>query len=552
MIVNRVACAIYTRKSSEEGLEQDFNSLDAQREACAAYILSQKSQGWVAVPNSYDDGGISGGTLDRPGVQQLISDIRERKVQVIVVYKVDRLTRSLTDFAKLVELFDKHSVSFVSVTQQFNTTSSMGRLTLNMLLSFAQFEREVTSERIRDKIAASKRKGMWMGGMEPIGYKADGRTLKIDEEKAEIIRTIYRMYLGIGDVPTLKRRLDSMGWVTPERPSNRKGQQGNRPYSRGHLYRILSNPIYIGQIPHKDEVFDGQHPAIIDMETWAAVRAKMASHLQGFRSGENSSWPSILMGLGVDSVGRRLTPVFTRKRSRIYRYYSSPPDIDAGDPDKIRVGANELEEAIISGLKAFLADEGRTVRLLGDDGLDRVHELLWNAKDLHDALNTPDRELMQRCVQKIEVSRSLVSVRFKPSSLDVGLEDECFDDNALIKVPVAFKRCGLAMRLIVDPMTARKSKKSDMTMMTLLVKANDWFDRLARGECRSMTDIAQEEGATIPYISRVIQLAFLSPEIQQRILLGQYPPELNGKQLLKKIPLPLEWTEQAKVFGIKL
>ncbi len=550
MSVNRLACAIYTRKSTEDGLEQEFNSLDAQREACAAYILSQKSQGWVPVTSSYDDGGISGGTLDRPGVQRLISDIRERKVQVIVVYKVDRLTRSLADFAKLVELFDEFNVSFVSVTQQFNTTTSMGRLTLNMLLSFAQFEREVTGERIRDKIAASKRKGMWMGGMVPIGYTANGRTLEIDNEKAEIIREIYRMYLEIGNVSRLKRHIDSMGWITPERLSNRISQQGCKPYSRGHFYQILCNPIYIGKIKHKKNVYDGQHPPIIDMERWDAVRNKMTTHLQGVRSGENNAWPSILIGLAFDGQGRRLTPVHTKRRGRIYRYYASPQDIAKSDPERIRVSANELEDAVLSGMKTFLHDEGRMLGLLDDESANQFHELLQNAQELHAQLNSPDRELMQRCVQKIEVTRTRIWVRFKPTSLGLDYDDEAQSDSALIEIPAALKRCGMAMKLIINPEIQRPTRKKDTTtMIALLTKANDWFSRLKSGECKSVSELAEEDNVRGKHICKLLPLAFLSPEIQQRILLGEHPPELNALQLIKRTPFPHDWDEQKRVLG---
>jgi DNA invertase Pin-like site-specific DNA recombinase len=553
MKASRISCAIYTRKSSEDGLEQDFNSLDAQREACAAYILSQKSQGWVAVPTSYDDGGISGGTLERPGLQQLMIDIRAQKVQVVVVYKVDRLTRSLADFSKLVELFDQFNVSFVSITQQFNTTSSMGRLTLNMLLSFAQFEREVTGERIRDKIAASKRKGMWMGGLVPMGYKANGRTLEIKEDTAEKVREIYRMYLDIGNVSRLKEHLDQMGWQTPERHSVRQGQHGNRPFSRGHLYRILSNPVYIGKIPHKTEVYEGQHPGIISPEIRQAVRETMESHLKGVRSGVNNAWPSLLIGLLVDAKGRRLTPVHTKKNGRIYRYYSSPMDIDNKDPDKIRVSANELDEAVLTGMKTFLKDEARLLRFLDDENSNQFHELLQTAQQLHATLNAPDRELMQRCVQSIEVTRTRLWVRFKASSLGLDLKDETQDETSLIEIPVLLKRCGLAMKLIMYPDTVRATRKKDTTtMIALLAKATDWFNRLKSGECKSISALAEEDGSTAPYICKVIQLAFLSPEILNRILVGEHPPELNAQQLFKKLPLSLNWAEQGKALGFNL
>jgi site-specific DNA recombinase len=272
-------CAIYTRKSTEEGLDQDFNSLDAQREACTAYVMSQAGQGWKEIKKHYDDGGISGGTMNRPALQDLLKDIEAGKVDVVVVYKIDRLTRSLMDFAKIVEVFDAHEVSFVSVTQQFNTLSSMGRLTLNILLSFAQFEREVTAERIRDKIAASKRKGMWMGGAVPLGYVSKDKKLVIDPEEAETVRQIYKLYLDIGSVRQLKEHLDQLGCVTKKRLRNDGTSSGGRPFTRGHLYWLLSNPIYAGLISHRGRIADGQHQAIIDRETWEAYPA--VSHREG-------------------------------------------------------------------------------------------------------------------------------------------------------------------------------------------------------------------------------------------------------------------------------
>jgi site-specific DNA recombinase len=257
-------CAIYTRKSSEEGLEQDFNSLHAQREACEAYVTSQKHEGWRALPATYDDGGFSGGAMERPGLQKLLADIEARAIDVVVVYKVDRLTRSLMDFAKIVEVFDRHGVSFVSVTQAFNTTTSMGRLTLNVLLSFAQFEREVTGERTRDKIAASKKKGMWMGGFVPLGYGKEDRSLVIVESEAEVIRTLFRLYLELATVAALKAEADRLGLVSKRYEGFPEHMRGGRPFSRGHLYKILSNPLYVGEIDHKGTRYPGLHEGIID------------------------------------------------------------------------------------------------------------------------------------------------------------------------------------------------------------------------------------------------------------------------------------------------
>jgi len=320
-----VRCAIYTRKSSEEGLEQAFNSLDAQREACAAYVLSQASEGWTALPDVYDDGGLSGGSLERPALQRLLSDVATGMVDIIVVYKVDRLTRSLLDFAKLVEAFDRAGVSFVSITQSFNTTTSMGRLTLNMLLSFAQFEREVTAERIRDKIAASKAKGMWMGGVPPLGYAPDGRTLKIVPDHAAIVRDIHARYLALGNVRLVKEQLDGDGLLAPPRLTAAGRAFGGGSFSRGQLYAILKSPIYVGDIAHRGTIHAGQHEAIIDRETWDRVQAMLADHLQGERRAARAASPSPLAGKVVDASGAPLIASHACKGSRRYRYYVSRP-----------------------------------------------------------------------------------------------------------------------------------------------------------------------------------------------------------------------------------
>ena len=290
--MKQVRCAIYTRKSSEEGLEQDFNSLDAQFVACSAYIASQASEGWTLINARYDDGGVSGGTLERPALQQLLSDIAVGRIDIVVVYKVDRLTRSLLDFAKLVEAFDKAGTSFVSVTQSFNTTTSMGRLTLNMLLSFAQFEREVTAERIRDKLAASKQRGMWMGGTPPLGYRPDGRSLAIVEDHARIIRSIFRTYLDLGNVRLLQDRLEIDGILKPTRTTKAGRPYGGGPFSRGELYAILGNPIYIGRIRHGKTTYAGLHPAIIEQEVWEKVQRQLRENCRGTRSSTRVRHPS--------------------------------------------------------------------------------------------------------------------------------------------------------------------------------------------------------------------------------------------------------------------
>jgi site-specific DNA recombinase len=300
--------AIYTRKSSEEGLEQDFNSLHAQREACEAYIKSQKHEGWACLPASYDDGGISGATLDRPALQQLLADIQAGRIDVIVVYKVDRLTRSLADFAKIVEVFDAKGVSFVSVTQQFNTTTSMGRLTLNVLLSFAQFEREVTGERIRDKIAASKKKGMWMGGNPPLGYEAKDRTLVVVESEAQTVRHIFERYVVLGSVRLLKQELDAQGVVSKAWVSTSGRPWGGRSLARGALYLMLQNRIYLGEIVHKDQHYPGEHRPIVNRALWDQAQALLAGNAVDRKIGGGSKSPSLLAGLIFDGDGHRMTP----------------------------------------------------------------------------------------------------------------------------------------------------------------------------------------------------------------------------------------------------
>jgi site-specific DNA recombinase len=273
-VPSRVRCAIYTRKSSEEGLEQSFNSLHAQREACEAYVLSQRHEGWQAIATKYDDGGYSGGNMERPALKRLLEDIAARRINTVVVYKVDRLTRSLADFAKIVETFDKQGISFVSVTQQFNTTTSMGRLTLNVLLSFAQFEREVTGERIRDKIAASKRKGMWMGGVVPLGYELRDRNLVVHRSDADAVKQIFELYLKLGCVSRLKEHLEQQGIHSKKRISRTGRASGGAVYSRGALYGMLQNRIYLGEITHKGSSYPGQHAAITDQALWDQIQAR--------------------------------------------------------------------------------------------------------------------------------------------------------------------------------------------------------------------------------------------------------------------------------------
>jgi DNA invertase Pin-like site-specific DNA recombinase len=331
--LKRFRCAIYTRKSSEEGLEQDFNSLDAQREACEAFIASQKHEGWTILPEMYDDGGFSGGTMERPAFQRLLADVSAGNINVVVVYKVDRLTRSLSDFAKIVDIFDKRNVSFVSVTQQFNTTSSMGRLTLNILLSFAQFEREVTGERIRDKIAASKKKGMWMGGLPSLGYDVKDRKLVINEAEAKTVRYIFRRYAELKSVRLLKVDLDASGIVSKTRKASDGTRYGEKPLARGALYLMLQNRIYRGEIVHKDKCYPGEHEAIINEALWTEAQSILTGNRADRILGTTERQVSLLAGILFDAGGDRMTPTHAINNATRYHYYVSRSLLAGGAKD---------------------------------------------------------------------------------------------------------------------------------------------------------------------------------------------------------------------------
>ena len=367
----RLRCAIYTRKSSDEGLDQAFNSLDAQREACMAFIESQKHEGWTVSPTLYDDGGFSGGTLERPALQRLLAEIEAGQIDVIVVYKVDRLTRALSDFAKLVEIFDRRGVSFVSITQQFNTTTSMGRLTLNVLLSFAQFEREVIGERVRDKIAASKKKGMWMGGMPPLGYDVKDRKLVVNDDEARTVVGIYRRYLALKSVLALKATLEDEGVTSKQRVRPDGTDYGGQKFSKGALYLMLQNRTYRGETTHKGKSHPGEHPAIIDQPLWDKVQAVLAENRIERTSGARAKHPNLLAGLLFDEKGERLTPTHAVKKGTRFRYYVSATLLTAAGRNRSggrRIPAGNLECLVMDRLRSFFADPGAVL-----DAIDETH-----------------------------------------------------------------------------------------------------------------------------------------------------------------------------------
>ena len=550
--MNKVRCAIYTRKSSEEGLEQDFNSLHAQREACAAYIMSQASEGWSLLPEAYDDGGLSGGTLDRPALQRLLADIEAGKIDIVVVYKVDRLSRSLLDFSKLVETMDRARVSFVSVTQSFNTTTSMGRLTLNMLLSFAQFEREVTAERIRDKIAASKAKGMWMGGTLPLGYEPNGRTLAIVEEDAALVRELYRRYLELGNVRRLKEHLDTAGTLVPERRTSTGRRMGGVPFSRGQLYRILSNPIYIGEIHHKGQAYDGQHEAIVDRRLWEQVQATFADNRQGEQRSAQVKAPSLLAGKVFDDAGKPLIASHACKGKVRYRYYVSR-DLQQGDASAngIRIPAKELEGAVMKRLTGALSDP---LALLASLQVMLERSAIETTRNKSAELS---RQVAQRTAPLIRTL--VISVLVSPSCLTLELDAQALraalglpeakdqPSTMTLECPVTLRPSGRALRLI-EPGGTTVTTSVDPSLLDLLVKARAWWARLADGTT-TIASLARDEGVNDSWVSRVMRLNFLSPRLVEQILEGNQPAYLEARRLTSGGPLPARWEEQERAFG---
>jgi len=413
-------CAIYTRKSSEEGLEQEFNSLNEQYESCLAYITSQKAEGWTPLKTRYDDGGFSGGNLQRPGLQQLLADIGAGKVDTVVVYKIDRLTRSLMDFARMVEIFDKHGVTFVSITQSFNTTTSMGRLTLNVLLSFAQFEREVTGERIRDKIAASKKKGMWMGGYAPVGYNIADKKLVPDPESIPLVRMIFEKYYELGCVSALKRDLDKNG-ITSRIWSSSKGiGHGGASFSRGILYKILRNPVYIGQISHKGIIHEGQHEAIIDKKLWDKVQASMIAHSSRSRGKLSAPMAELLKGKIFDPDGRPYSPTYTARGSLRYRYYISQNLLQCRDHPKgilARIPAQELEDAVLKGVMTIF-----TAKHLGIVfGLEEHNSLIRFI--IENTARLEGQQILKACLNRVTMSADCIRLELETAALRHQLTD---------------------------------------------------------------------------------------------------------------------------------
>ncbi len=504
-------CAIYTRKSTEEGLEQEFNSLHAQREACEAYIKSQAHEGWRPVKTAYDDGGFSGGSMERPALSRLLEDVKAGKIDIIIVYKVDRLTRSLSDFARIVETLDRQGASFVSVTQQFNTTSSMGRLTLNVLLSFAQFEREVTSERIRDKIAASKARGMWMGGMAPLGYDLQERKLVINEAEAEVVRSIFQRYLELGSVNSLVDDLKQRGIRTKVWTPRHGQSRGGSYFDRLILYRLLKNELYIGRIAFKGRSFEGQHQGILPIELWEQVQAKLASNRHDRSEAKTTSEQAALTGLVYDDRGNRMSPAFARKANgQRYHYYVSQPLL-TGRRDQAgavgRVPANDLDQLVEA----------------------QVTPLLKQATEASQPDNSPWHQGVQRVT--VHPDRVVIAVGQPKAKKTSALKE--------ILVPVHLGRRENTSHITPSQDKPVKPKPSK-ALIRGIARAHHWRAILEDGDYRSLAELVSTVRPTNRYVRHVLRLAFLSPRQTEQILQGTQPPNVTLTTLMKGAP-PLVW-----------
>ncbi len=507
----RQRCAIYTRKSTEHNLDLAFNSLDAQREACEAYVKSQAHEGWSLVPTAYDDGGLSGASLHRPALQILLDAIRSRKVDIIVVYKVDRLTRSLADFAKLVELFDEHDVSFVSVTQSFNTTSSMGRLTLNVLLSFAQFEREVIGERVRDKIAASKRKGIWVGGPVPLGYRSVDKKLESVPEEADLVRKIFADYLRLGSIAELVASLEAEG-IRPKL----RAQAGGRSvvaerFTVGPIAHLLKNRFYIGEVVYRGETCPGSQGPIVDRDTFEAVQTMLREGAVQ-RSTMRTTSPAILTGLLFDDRSNPMTPTHANKKGVRYRYYTSHALLQARRKEAgsvARVSAPDVETMVVAALRSRLS----------------------NATLVEDL---DDRDLIARHLSRATIGSDHIM-------LAVHEQDGAPDAAPVIKL--AFRPKLQRRGIKYEPgLSQMMDDPTRITIMTAIARSRGWLDKIMSGAAVDFQEIALDEKLAERHVRFLVPLAFLSPRIVEAIAEGRAPADLTVSRIARA--LPMSWDRQ--------
>jgi len=530
----RKRCAIYTRKSTEDGLEQDFNSLDAQREACAAYILSQASEGWEAVAELYDDGGWSGGNMRRPALFQLLDDVKAGKVDIIVVYKVDRLTRALADFAKIVEILDENEASFVSVTQSFNTTTSMGRLTLNVLLSFAQFEREVTGERIRDKVAASKKKGMWMGGGVPYGYDVEERQLLINEAEAETVRFVFERYVELKSVPQLVDELAAKDIRTRTRVCKSGRIAGGIHFKTGTLTHLLQNPVYVGKVRHKDKIYDGVHQSIVAQELFYRVQSIFRTNRKDSALGKKSRNPSLLTGMIVDPDGKPMSPTHAKKGSKRYRYYVTRT-LPGDESDKWRMPAGEIERLVIDAIARQLVKGTCT----GND----------NATEMEAQINLDHQTSIDLLAISISEQRRLllgyktrVAVNSGTTEIEFTLPNQ--DQTTKLSIEAKLVNRGSEVRLAIAPDDGPIKRDPDPVLLRLIAQAFAAQDLLVRGISSPLVDHYKRR-----HLQQLVRLSFMAPDIISAIVDGTQPPDLTGRKIMRINKIPLDWAGQRKMFG---
>jgi len=553
-----VRCAIYTRKSTEDGLEQEYNSLDAQYDACTAYALSQRHEGWTVVKDRYDDGGFSGGTLERPGLKRLLADIEAGKVDIILLYKIDRLTRSLSDFAKIVEILDRKGASFVSITQSFNTTTSMGRLTLNMLLSFAQFEREVTGERIRDKIYASKRKGIWMGGPVPLGYDVVDRKLVVNEPEAEQVRHVMQLYLKVGSVPEMVDILAKNGSRTKVQQRKDGGTRGGCNFKRGNLYHLLSNRIYRGMTVHKGEAFEGEHEAIVAEELWDQVQAKLAKQGQGGSSRKVGARTGVLAGLIYNAEGTAMVLTHTQKGNRRFHYYANRYE-NIGDSKASRVSARDIEDIIVGQLSQTLrsSSQVQSVLLEGTYTADQLHNAISRCRQLADELTAAKyirkQAIIRTVLDRVELHEDRVVIKIDNRSLlnAIGAEGSIQPSSSdlIIEREAIRLRRGKALRLIIPAASAGDGMSlRDDKLVALIAESRAIMAQIVKNPDKSVPTLAAEQGRCRVRMMKVAKLVCLDPFIVTAIVEGRQPLKLTPSRLLAA-DLPLAWADQRQLLG---
>ncbi|GAA4641488.1 hypothetical protein GCM10023115_00360 [Pontixanthobacter gangjinensis] len=545
----KMRCAVYTRKSTEEGLDKAFNSLDAQREACEAYILSQQHEGWRVLPDLYDDGGFSGGSMERPALRQLLADVKAGKIDVVVVYKIDRLTRALADFAKIVDVLDGADASFVSVTQAFSTTTSMGRLTLNVLLSFAQFEREVGAERIRDKIAASKAKGMWMGGGVPLGYEAKDRKLLIVPDEAATVCGIMERYIASGSIRRLVEELRRDGFVSKRRVMKDGSVRGGVPFKRGALAYMLSNRIYVGEVVHKDKVYPGEHDAIVSRELFDAVQAKLADRTAS-TDGVVRRRVSLLAGLIRDDLGRPMSPCHTRNHGRRYSYYASSMNDDASSP-ALRLPAGELELSVRNTIAKWLRDGDHMRELAAGQSAEDIERMFKCCSDLATRIVTAPiaeaRTLLEQLTLQVLVTAKGASASFELSVLGTtaGLVD-IPEKRIGIAIPTSQSNYGHEPRLRLEPAGAGLISR-DERLVELIARAFAAREQLLGLDQHQLDALPVTK---LRHLQRTARVSYLDPAIIRAILNGTQPSRLSARSVWRMSDLPLDWTSQRQAFGI--